>query len=106
MELINYDESPELDGPDAWSFSVFKKYFADCYHKTHRVGGALPWTLKESTLLSRMMGEFKKDDLAELMLWWHTHNSPELSCHFSAFYTQRVESYHQMKKLTGEYEWE
>lgn len=106
-ELIDYDGDSVQGEPKAWTPSAFRRYFFDMYHRIHHAGGAVPWTLKETTLLCRMREEYLAEDLADMVVYWHTStHKPSVACRFVDFYSNRIEIYHKMKKATSDYSWE
>ena len=93
--------------PEDWTHTSFKKFFASSYKGWFKVGGAIPWTLKETTLLSRMMQEFSRQDLQDMIAHWMENTSkPAIACQFSNFYNKRIELYHEMKATNEPYSWE
>ena len=101
--LINYDDSPENE---TWTARTFKKFFEQKYREEHKgVGGALPWGLREDALLKRMRSEFKDDELAKMITYWHSHEKAQYACSFLGFYAARVTIYHRMQPKE-DYSWD
>ena len=72
MDYIDYSGEDTSTGTGLWTYKAFRKHFNDLYWLCHKVGGTIPWTMKEEKLLSKMMKEFSKEDLADMMEYWHS----------------------------------
>lgn len=106
-DLIDYSEESTDDLPIRWTHNGFKKYFYETYWKIHHTGGSIPWTLKETVLMKTMMDEYEADDLADMIVYWHTStHKPSVACRFVDFYSNRVDIYLKTKKANGAFNWD
>lgn len=106
-DYIDYSQESYDDPAETWTFKAFKKYFIETFHKVHNTGGAVPWTMKEQVLLSRIKEEHTGEELADMILYWHVYTSkPSVACQFANFYSSRVKIYHDMKRAQSDYSWD
>lgn len=110
MELPDYIDyeggSTSVERSD-WTVKNLKQWWKEEYWQEHKVGGAIPWTIKEQTLMSKMMVEFGPDDLADMISYWQRNTwSPIKASNLGTFYNERIETYHKMKDTVEDFKWE
>lgn len=70
--------------------------------KYHRIGGTL-WSIKDKTLAKRLVKEFDKQELQNMVNYWMEIKYPHEAVQFNVFYTTR----HLLSRDTNsEYKWE
>lgn len=93
-----YGESAETEETPI-SFQGMKEYWRSVYQTT--TGGVYQWSMKDQTLLSRLMKEYSTEDLVP-MIDWHFQGklarmkNPNNT--FGFFYTDRAVAYKETHK--------
>lgn len=64
-DWINYEEDPAADDTRHWSHGAFHKYWYELFTKKHKRKPR--WGVKETTLLTRLIREYKSEDLKRMM---------------------------------------
>lgn len=83
---IDYTGQDHTNSEDSWTHTQFKEYWLALLAEKCKVYGE--WNLKEQTLLSRLLKQYPKIDVREMMDQWINTRGQHAPM-FGLFYTQR-----------------
>jgi hypothetical protein len=98
---INYDEEAESEPRDKWRHSDLKSYWREQHATRYETFGK--WGIKETSLLSKLLAQYKATDLADMVDYWF-QTAPQAHS-FGAFFNQSETTFEAVKKDRGNWEW-
>lgn len=101
--FIDYSESDVSNSAETWSTTQFGEYWRQLAVKHHRAALA-PFTIKEKTLLKRLVDAYEAEDLKKMMEEHITKFKYELAISLPLFFSRRHRVYDKIKPK--DYGWE
>lgn len=100
--FIDYDGDSSNEAPKRFSHRQLEDYWKKLIMK-HHGASCKPWYIKEKTLLSRLLIQFKSEQIAEMMEHWISKSSLEHADSFGYFFNRRNIVYENTFK---DYSWD
>lgn len=94
--LVDYAGSSESAEVERWTSSNFESYWKQLVLKKWKAGGIL-FSIKDRTLISKMIKEFGQDNLKIIIEWFVKTNDLEKAKNVGILYKSRDKLWEQIK---------